>query len=302
MDFGSGRSGLNADGSFGNDPALEVEVPPGKTPSEISKIIFDEQGRMFLAERGAPSGAFDFQTLTKSLATRVLRYSIENSYPGAPRIWSAVPNEYAIGFPPDHRHSNGGVALGYNYDSLGRFDRASCGGYLWSTGELLRIFPKRDVIVQMRKFGPLDVNGLQGNLIGLVRPMNEPPNRAYFIDYDDRFRNDGLDLERGHLGDVAIWLVCGPVLRGGWMLPGWMSDWWWWEGGSGLTTLPPPVKLACSPDQQQPGFQCCPKGASPSANGTCTPWCPSGAMDPQSQNYCGLGLTRRLSIRTTRRN
>ena len=51
--------GLNAHGSFGNDAVIELAVPPAAGPTEISKIIFDEQGRMVLAERPDPTGAFD---------------------------------------------------------------------------------------------------------------------------------------------------------------------------------------------------------------------------------------------------
>ena len=179
-------TGLNPDGSFAGDTALEVEVPPGNTPTEISKITFDDQGRMFLAERPMPTGAFDFAALTQAPG-RVLRYAIVDQYPGAPRVWQSQPSEYAIGFPIDFQNGNGGVAVGYNYNELDRFDRSSCGGYLWSTGERLRIFPRREIILRLQKSGPLYVNGLQGNLIGLLRPMNEPPFRSYFIDYDDRF-------------------------------------------------------------------------------------------------------------------
>ena len=46
--------GLNTDGSFGNDAVIELAAPPSTGPTEISKITFDEQGRMFLADRPAP--------------------------------------------------------------------------------------------------------------------------------------------------------------------------------------------------------------------------------------------------------
>ena len=47
--------GLNPDGSFGNDPTLELTVPPNTAASEISKIVFDG-GDMILAERPASTG------------------------------------------------------------------------------------------------------------------------------------------------------------------------------------------------------------------------------------------------------
>ncbi len=55
--------GLSPDGSFGDDAVIELVVPPAAGPTEISKITFDEQGRMFLADRPAPTGAFDFEAL-----------------------------------------------------------------------------------------------------------------------------------------------------------------------------------------------------------------------------------------------
>ncbi|SDR51817.1 hypothetical protein SAMN05519103_04387 [Rhizobiales bacterium GAS113] len=265
------------------DPMLEITVPPGNGPTEISKITFDDQGRMILAERPAPNGAEDFHALTQPGAGRVLRYAIAEVYPGLARSWQAVPDDYSIGFPQGLTNGNGGVAIGFDYDRSGRVDFGSCGGFLWSTGEQLRKSGDPSVLARLDPSMPLNVDGLQGNLIWSIRPGNTPPLRSYFIDYDDRFDDDAA---RGHLGDVAIWRVCGPVLRGGWMLPGWFAG--WGEGGGGSLASPPP--LTCPADQQKPGFQCCPKGTSPGANGQCKPWCPNGKMDPQGQNLCGLGF------------
>ena len=65
--------GLQPDGTFGNDAVIELAVPPSTGPTEISKITFDEQGRMFLAERPAPTGAFDFEALAVPEFGRVRR-------------------------------------------------------------------------------------------------------------------------------------------------------------------------------------------------------------------------------------
>lgn len=276
--------GLNADGSFSNDPILELSVPPAAGPTEISKILFDERGRMFLAERPDPIGAFDFQGLTPEGIGRVLRYAIVDSQPGAQRIWQSEPDEYAIGFPLELRNGNGGIAIGYNYDAVGHLDRGSCGGFLWSSGEQLRKAADPALATRLEQSGPPNVDGLQGNVIGLTRPMNVPPLRTYFIDYDDRFRDD--DGARGYLGDIAIWRVCGPVLRGGWILPGWIS---WSPLGISWET-PPSSPLSCPPDQEKAGFQCCPEGTSPDDSGQCRPWCPNGATDPASQQICRLGF------------
>ena len=130
--------GLNVDGSFGGDAVIELAVPPAAGPTEISKITFDEQGRMFVAERPASSGAFDFEALAVPAIGRVLRYAVAGTMPDGRRNWQPTPDEYAIGFPRDLRNGNGGVALGYRYDSRGNLLPGACGGFMWSTGEDLR--------------------------------------------------------------------------------------------------------------------------------------------------------------------
>ena len=109
--------GLKADGSFDSDAVIELAAPPAAGPTEISKIAFDEQGRMFLADRPAPTGAFDFEALAVPAIGRVLRYAVVGTTPDGRRIWQEAPDEYAIGFPHDLRNGNGGVAIGYNYDA-----------------------------------------------------------------------------------------------------------------------------------------------------------------------------------------
>ena len=275
-----------AAGDF-SDAMLELNVPPAAGPTEISKIVFDDQGRMVLAERPDPTGAYNFHALAREGVGRVLRFAIVDSYPGAPRVWQQIPDEYPLGFPLDLRNGNGGVDIGYDYDRIGRIERGFCGGFLWSTGENLRSSADSSLSAQLDAAGPRNVDGLQGNYIWNIRPRNAPPLKSYFIDYDGRYDDTAA---RGHMGDLAIWRVCGPVLRGGWMLPGWMTVWQFWSDSPPNKLRPPPPKLTCSPDQQKPGFQCCPKGASPDAAGQCKPWCPSGSMDPNSQKICGLGF------------
>jgi hypothetical protein len=270
-----------------SDPVLELNVPPAAGPTEISKIVFDDQGRMVLAERPDPTGAYDFHALAREGVGRVLRFAIVDSYPGAPRVWQQIPDEYALGFPLDLRNGNGGVDIGYDYDRIGRIDRGLCGGFLWSTGENLRHSADSSLSAPLDAAGPPNVDGLQGNYIWNIRPKNVPPLKSYFIDYDGRFDDTAA---RGHMGDLAIWRVCGPVLRSGWMLPGWMTVWQFWSDSPPNKLRPPPPRLTCPPDQLKPGFQCCPKGTSPDAAGQCKPWCPSGSMDPSSQKICGLGF------------
>jgi hypothetical protein len=202
--------GLKPDGSFGNDATLEAAVPLGAGPTEISKIAFDEQGRMVLAERPAPTGAFDFEALTPQGIGRVLRYANTGTDPNAELNWQPVPDEYAIGFPLDLRNGNGGVDIGYPYKPNGDIDLQNCGGYLWSTGEQLRKSPDASLAARLRQSGPEIVDGLQGNGTWRIRRGDEPPLLSYFIDYDDRFDDVAA---RGHIGDVAIALVCTPEQR-----------------------------------------------------------------------------------------
>jgi hypothetical protein len=200
--------GLNADGSFGSDAVIELAVPPADGPTEISKITFDEQRRMFLAERPTPTGAFDFDALTVPSIGRVLRYAIAGTMPDGRRIWQQQPDEYSIGFPHDLRNGNGGVAIGYRYDADGNLMSGACGGFMWSTGEDLRAAASAALAARLAQSGPLDVDGLQGNETWRVRRNDEPPLVSYFIDYDDRFDESGA---RGHLGDVAIARACEPL-------------------------------------------------------------------------------------------
>ncbi len=201
---------LLPDGSFGADARGEVTVPRGALPnSEVSEILFDDTGDMLVAERGAPTGAYDYKALAESPENRVLRFRPKGpDDPPSRDLWFPVPKEYAIGFPPTYRNDNGGIAIGYGYDPAGNINRAVCGGTLWSTGEQLRNARDRAIIQRLQAGGPLIVDGLQGNSTRLLRPLNEPPFETYFIDYDDRFDDPQT---RGYLGDVVIWRVCGQA-------------------------------------------------------------------------------------------
>src|SRR5580700_7144081 len=258
---------ISPDGTFGADPRREVQVSPWDGGSEISKITFDNPGRMLLAERPAPTGAYDFGALAKPGVGRVLRYRNVTPPAGGQTAWAPDPDEYAIGFPADMRNGNGGVAVGYGYTPNGQIDRAACSAFLWSTGEQLRNTMDPALITRLAASGPAIVNGLQGNAIGMVRPANVPPLQTYFVDYSDNYSQDAA---RGHLGDVAIWRICGqafgpaPVLVPFGLI-----------GGGGGVCLPDAFRLrdgqccdrrdvrdgrcnACPPDEiRLPNGQCC---------------------------------------------
>ena len=199
------------DGSFGPDARGEVSVPRGALPnSEVSEILFDDNGDMLVAERGAPTGAYDYKALAESPENRMLRFRPKTpDDPPSRDLWFPVPKEYAIGFAPTLRNDNGGIAIGYSYDPAGNINRAVCGGTLWSTGEQLRNARDRAIIQRLQAGGPLIVDGLQGNSTRLLRPLNEPPFETYFIDYDDRFDDAQT---RGTMGDVVIWRTCGQAM------------------------------------------------------------------------------------------
>jgi hypothetical protein len=288
---------IGADGAFGGDPRLEITVPPSQGATEISKITFDDQGRMLLAERAAPTGAYDFAALAQEGVGRVLRYAPDLT---GGQGWQPAPDEYAIGFPLQMRNGNGGVAVGNGYDSQGRIDRNSCGGFLWSTGEQLRKSPDPALAARLAQGGPAEVNGLQGNDINLVVPANVPPLTTYFADYDERYHDPAA---RGHVGDIAIWTICGRASLGfqrlPWLvrIPGFMR---FRLGGGPL--FPPPPPLQCPPGSgnqcacpvgttQQPGFQCCPLGMFPGPNGMCQSLCPNGASDELNIILCMGGFS-----------
>ena len=251
--------GLNADGSFGTDIRIEVAVPPAAGPTEISGITFDDSGRMYLAERPAPTGAQDFEALSVPSIGRALRYTVIGVTEAKQPIWQAVPDEYAVGFPENFRNDNGGVAIGYGYDGRGDINLRSCGGFVWTTGEQLRHATDPKLAAQLGQPDLVAIDGLQGNPAWRIRRGDEPPRVSYFIDYADA----PPDLAaRGHLGDIAILRSCAeqPAQLPPGMLP------------VGVPLPPPSFRVCqthvCSP----PGTLVCPVNQVWS-KGACAPGC-----------------------------
>jgi hypothetical protein len=280
---------IGPDGGFAGDARVELQVPPWDGGSEISKIAFDDQGTILLAERAASTGAYDFGALAREGVGRVLRFAPmapaqadqsmppqgdQQSMPAAAQIpaasggpWQPAPDEYAIGFPGQMRNGNGGVAIGYRYGPNGMLDRSTCGGFVWSTGEQLRVTADQALAAQLAAGGPAIVNGLQGNAIELVRPANVPPLQTYFVDYDDKFSDADA---RGHLGDIAIWRICGG-------------------GAAYVVPVPPPALLIpvrpCQPgDFRQPDGQCCERRWV--HEGRCAPPCERGEIYLRDGRCC----------------
>jgi hypothetical protein len=260
--------GLNSDGSFGNDPTIEIAVPPSTGPTEISKITFDEQGRMILAERPAATGAFDFEALTVPSIGRVLRYTIIGTTTSGQRIWQPIPDQYAIGFPPDFHNDNGGAAIGYSYDANGTINLGSCGGFLWASGEQLRNSPDPSLAAMLNQTGSPYVTGLQGTAGWRIQFGNEPPLHSYFIDYVDESPDPAA---RGHMGDIDIERLCTPAPPPTLLSPISMPP-----PGAPLLQPPPGVTVPTG----TPVTPVCPPGQLCGPNGK--PLCPSGLV-------CGPG-------------
>jgi hypothetical protein len=304
--------GLNPDGSFENDAGIELIVPPAAGPTEISKITFDEQGRMYLADRPAPTGAFDFEALAASGIGRVLRYAVTETMPDGRRIWQRQPDQYAVGFPQRFRNGNGGVAIGYNYDRVGNLVVRTCGGFVWTTGEDLRHPADNTLAAQLAKSGALDINGLQGNGTWAIHRDGEPPLDSYFIDYFDSVPDVAPDAAvRGHMGDMEIERQCSRAqrasLRMGGLQPGGVpppvgSS----PPGSGNPPNEPPPPITppggCEPGQvRRGGTQDCTSCSRPnvliggvccspaqiSANGACSnSSCQAGQTPIPPSNFC----------------
>ena len=208
--------GIEPDGSFDDDPQLEIEVTDTPAGTTISDITFDGQGRMYLAQRGTIRGSYDYSVFAESERAVVLRYArMQTDDPATPGDWVHEPETYAIGLPPEHRNASGGIALGYGHDGTGMTRRGACHATLWATGDNLRNDPAQ--ADKLGDEGPLDIHGLQGNDVSLVRPENVPPLQSYFVDYDGQFGDTG---KAGHVGDIEIWQPCEGSPEFGQLIPG----------------------------------------------------------------------------------
>ncbi|HEY7646292.1 MAG TPA: hypothetical protein VH858_14710, partial [Hyphomicrobiales bacterium] len=206
--------GIADDGRFAGDARWELDAEglPGDGP--ITDMLFDGEGRLYLAQRGKPRGSYDYSLFADAEKSSVVRYRREQpDDPATPGGWVQEPEDYAIGLPPEHRHADGGIALGFAHAETGDLRLGACGQTLWSTGHRLRpgafvVGDAGDVSEKEAEAAKFDVHGLQGNDASLVRPQNVPPQQSYFIDYDGFF---GDAEKAGHLGDVEIWQPCDGV-------------------------------------------------------------------------------------------
>ncbi len=190
--------GIDSDGGFADDARFEIAVEDTPAGNMVTDITFDGAGALYLAQRGELVGSYDYGTFAKPESSVVLRYVWDETE----KEWSQEPEEYAVGLKEPHRSTVGGVALSYGYDADGKIDYNQCRATLWTTGEHLR---EGEETERVYAGGARIVHGLQGNDKSLVRPANEPPFDAWFVD------NDGLYLDadvNGHVGDIAIFNPC----------------------------------------------------------------------------------------------
>jgi hypothetical protein len=246
--------GLAPDGGFGKNVSWELSLPPGSRPTEIASILFDDAGQIYLAERGAPTGAYDYKALASPGEAKVLRYRLREpgDPPGRGR-WAPVPDEYAVGFRPNYRNTNGGIAFGHRYTQTNTF--GACGGTLWATGEQLRAAADPALAQQLAGSGPLAFRGVQGVAVDLLRPRNAPPRASLFVRYEDRIDEATARERFGHIGDIAIWQSCGaPPPRLVLTCP----IGFYWNGFTRVCELPVAAVAAmtCPPGQRWDGSAC----------------------------------------------
>jgi hypothetical protein len=293
---------ITPEGAFGTDARIELTVPPGSGPSEISKIAFDDTGRMLLAERMAPSPSADFTRLTAA-GGRVLRYTRNANG------WSA--DEFAVGFAAGGHAGNGGVAVGYGFAN-GQRDRNACSGFVWMSGEQLRVTADAALQGQIAQGGAVNVNGLQGSAASAVLPANMPPQQSYFVDLDDRFDDANA---RGLVGDVTQRRDCAPGGPGtprvaeapagpppagpggpGEPPPPPFTDDFWPGFGAILVDIwpdwppPPPPVCPVGTHPESKGVQCCPAGMIPGVSGACQSPCSNGSVVPADMAACYAGF------------
>ncbi len=190
--------GINADGSFADDPRLEIEVTGSPSANLVTDIAFDGPDRLYLSQRSEVAGSYDYSVFAKLQTPVVRRYSWSES----DKRWSEDADEFAIGLKTPHRSTDGGIALSYGYDVSGNIDYGQCRETLWTTGGHLREGEDKD---RVAKGGAPTVHGLQGNKKSDIRPDNVPPYETWFVD-DPGFFDDANVY--GRIGSIAIYAPC----------------------------------------------------------------------------------------------
>lgn len=216
--------GISDDGSFAGDARLEIDL--GGTPSDapITKILFDGSTSLYLSQRGETAGSYDYSVFATPDQASVLRYTWDSSE----QEWITTPDEIAVGLKQPYRSTDGGIALGYGYDSGGDLQFGQCATTLWTTGSNLRDGEDAD---RVKSGGRRLFSGLQGVAKTSGAPLNasEPLTGSsalqgvvdYFFGGSDTapwnswfVASGAQDQETrrvGHSGDVAIYAPCQAV-------------------------------------------------------------------------------------------
>jgi len=193
--------GIADGGGFAGDARRELTVKADRDHA-VTDIAFDGVGRMYLAQRGPVENRYDFSTFADSGKAPALRYARRAPGDGGSGAWVEDPQEYAVGFPPAHRQSAGGLDLQYDYDGQGEFGGA-CAATLVVTGDRLRDNPA--LAGRLAAGGPAAVHGIQLSPADPVGPRTEPPFGSWFVDFDGGFDDPFV---KGHVGDVEVWRPC----------------------------------------------------------------------------------------------
>ncbi len=186
--------GIAEDGRFTGKARMEfnVGIMPGSGP--VTDMAFDRSGRLYLAQRGEQRAGDDYSRFAETGKSSVVRFRlVASDEDGQDPIWVKDGDGYAIGAGTGDQ-SNGGIALGFGHDDAGGLLTDKPDAMLWTTGDRLSSGDPSD--------GVTDVNGLQGNDVSLLRPLQDATKQSYFIDYDGVL---GDGPKASPMGDVEIW-------------------------------------------------------------------------------------------------
>jgi hypothetical protein len=248
-------------GAFLRDARWELDVPKKPKKLPVTDMLFGSQGAMILAQRGSIESTYDYANFADPGKARLYRYWKEDPDDSrTPSIWFSPEEEYAIGFEPENRSTDGGIALNHGYKSEGLIDPQVCEASIWTTADNLR--RNEELTEYLLPGGPLMIDGLQGAPTGPVKDYapdrnNAPPWSSYMLDIDQRNTDQSPNTDdpiafsdtttQGWMGDVAILRDCNGALAaktgGGKKAPGyygWPKEWPFYTSYTeyGLTETP----------------------------------------------------------------
>ena len=181
----------------------------------ITDMLFDREGRIYLAQRGAQRASYDYSVFAEPEKSDVVRYKKEEpDDPATESVWVSDAEQYAIGMPAEHKHAKAALRWAMRMTRPARCAMAlavsSCGRP--ATGCVRAPRPRKAPPRAM----PMSTVCRATTSRSSVR--NVPPQKSYFADYDGFF---GDAAKSGHMGDVEIWEPCdGPAPTFGELPPG----------------------------------------------------------------------------------